>query len=471
MQLDEELAGRQCASRAGLLPQADELPDAQPDLRRARPVLPGAAAAAVRVRHRLPVREVRRRPRPDPGARHDPGRRAHLLHPEQMRDELRVAAHLRARPAARLRPGRLLPGAVHPRTRRSSSARTRTGRRPPRRCGRPPRRPGSSWCPTRAAPRSTARRSPCRPGTRSAGPGRCRPSRSTSTCPSGSSWSTRPPTASRQRPVMIHRALFGSIERFFGVLTEHYAGAFPAWLAPVQVVGIPVADEHVRLPRRRRRAAARARASGSRSTPSDDRMQKKIRTAQQQKVPFMLHRRRRRRRGRARCRSATATAPRTTACRSPTRSPAIVDWIVQRDDRAPSGRPSRRAPAPMPAERAGRLDRRTRTSAREPAASRTAGGRRTAFGRLWTPHRMAYIKGEDKPTSGAERGCPFCRIPTLADEDGLIVARGELVYAVLNLYPYNSGHLMVVPVPARRRLHRPDRRTRRRVRARSPSGR
>ena len=50
---------------------------------------------------------------------------------------------------------------------------------------------------------------------------------------------------SRQRPVMIHRALFGSIERFFGILTEHYAGAFPAWLAPVQVVGIPVADEHV----------------------------------------------------------------------------------------------------------------------------------------------------------------------------------------------------------------------------------
>src|SRR5207247_9056698 len=49
----------------------------------------------------------------------------------------------------------------------------------------------------------------------------------------------------RQRPVMIHRALFGSIERFFGVLTEHYAGAFPAWLAPVQVVGIPIADDHI----------------------------------------------------------------------------------------------------------------------------------------------------------------------------------------------------------------------------------
>jgi ATP adenylyltransferase len=66
-----------------------------------------------------------------------------------------------------------------------------------------------------------------------------------------------------------------------------------------------------------------------------------------------------------------------------------------------------------------------------------------AFQRLWTPHRMAYIRGEGKPDE--ETGCPFCRVPTLSDEDGLVVARGRLVYAVLNLYPYNSGHLMVVP--------------------------
>jgi ATP adenylyltransferase len=63
-----------------------------------------------------------------------------------------------------------------------------------------------------------------------------------------------------------------------------------------------------------------------------------------------------------------------------------------------------------------------------------------AFARLYTPHRMAYIKGE-----GKDGGCPFCSIPALPDEDGLVVARGELSYAVLNLYPYNSGHLMVVP--------------------------
>ena len=68
------------------------------------------------------------------------------------------------------------------------------------------------------------------------------------------------------------------------------------------------------------------------------------------------------------------------------------------------------------------------------------------FERLWTPHRMAYIKGEGKPTGpGADEGCPFCRAPTLPDEEALIVARGALVYAVLNLYPYNSGHVLVCP--------------------------
>ena len=68
-----------------------------------------------------------------------------------------------------------------------------------------------------------------------------------------------------------------------------------------------------------------------------------------------------------------------------------------------------------------------------------------SFGRLWTPHRMAYIKGEDKPDGDEDTGCPFCRIPSLDDKTGLIVARGDLVFAVLNLYPYNPGHLMVVP--------------------------
>jgi threonyl-tRNA synthetase len=92
---------------------------------------------------------------------------------------------------------------------------------------------------------------------------------------------------SRQRPVKIHRALFGSIERFFGVLTEHYGGAFPAWLAPVQVVGIPIADEHVE---HLGQVAKALRAKGIRVEvdTSDDRMQKKIRTHTTQKVPFMI---------------------------------------------------------------------------------------------------------------------------------------------------------------------------------------
>ncbi len=92
---------------------------------------------------------------------------------------------------------------------------------------------------------------------------------------------------SRQRPVMIHRALFGSIERFFGVLTEHYAGAFPPWLAPVQVRAIPVAEAFAPY---LAEIVAELKKNGIRAEldNSDDRMQKKIRNAQAEKIPFML---------------------------------------------------------------------------------------------------------------------------------------------------------------------------------------
>ena len=91
----------------------------------------------------------------------------------------------------------------------------------------------------------------------------------------------------RQQPVMIHRALFGSIERFFGVLTEHYAGAFPPWLAPVQVRGIPVADTFVPY---LEEVISKMRKAGIRVDidASDDRMQKKVRSAQLEKIPFMM---------------------------------------------------------------------------------------------------------------------------------------------------------------------------------------
>lgn len=92
---------------------------------------------------------------------------------------------------------------------------------------------------------------------------------------------------SRKQPVMIHRALFGSIERFFGVLTEHYAGAFPPWLAPVQVRGIPVADS---INSYLQDVIKQFKKAGIRADidTSDDRMQKKVRNAQLEKIPFML---------------------------------------------------------------------------------------------------------------------------------------------------------------------------------------
>jgi threonyl-tRNA synthetase len=91
----------------------------------------------------------------------------------------------------------------------------------------------------------------------------------------------------RHQPVMIHRALFGSIERFVAVLTEHYAGAFPPWLAPVQVIGVPVSDDHVDylldVSKRLREKGIRVEVDAS-----DDRMPKKIRNASKAKVPFVL---------------------------------------------------------------------------------------------------------------------------------------------------------------------------------------
>ena len=72
-------------------------------------------------------------------------------------------------------------------------------------------------------------------------------------------------------------------------------------------------------------------------------------------------------------------------------------------------------------------------------------GEPDALERLWTPYRMAYIRGENKPDDTTEAECPFCRIPALDDADGLLVHRGKLAFVVLNLYPYTAGHLMVCP--------------------------
>lgn len=66
-----------------------------------------------------------------------------------------------------------------------------------------------------------------------------------------------------------------------------------------------------------------------------------------------------------------------------------------------------------------------------------------AWQRLWAPHRLEYLRGENRPLETNDVPCPFCRIPTLSDEEGLIVARGKTAYVVMNLYPYNAGHLLV----------------------------
>jgi threonyl-tRNA synthetase len=139
---------------------------------------------------------------------------------------------------------------------------------------------------------------------------------------------------SRQRPVMIHRALFGSIERFFGILTEHYAGAFPAWLAPVQVVGIPIADEHVPY---LKTVVVELKSRGIRAEvdDSDDRMAKKIVQHTNQGVPFLLLAGDRDIEANAvsfrfRDRSQINGVPRAEAI------DVIVNWVAERQNAAPA---------------------------------------------------------------------------------------------------------------------------------------
>ena len=107
----------------------------------------------------------------------------------------------------------------------------------------------------------------------------------------------------------------------------------------------------------------------------------------------------------------------------------------------PGGHPESPHPAPMLADMDARMEIHEETGGgvRRP-------GTEDEVERLWVPHRMAYIQGENKPAdTGAGDGCPFCRIAGLGDAEALIVARGELVYAVLNLYPYSPGHLLICP--------------------------
>jgi threonyl-tRNA synthetase len=209
---------------------------------------------------------------------------------------------------------------------------------------------------------------------------------------------------SHQQPVMIHSAKFGSIERFFGVLTEHYAGAFPAWLAPVQVVGIPVTDEQVPY---LTDVALQLRAHGIRVEvdDSDDRMQKKIRTASKQKVPFVLI---------AGATDAEAGAvsfryrdgsqrngvPVEEAVRS------VVDWVRARHNADPTAEDQAGVPAPGAARPRSTGSPSTTTEADRRRCSSTCGRRTgwpTSAGRTSRP-ATTTARSASSPAWGTRRG-------------------------------------------------------------------
>ena len=204
----------------------------------------------------------------------------------------------------------------------------------------------------------------------------------------------------KKRPIMIHRALFGSIERFFAILLEHYAGAFPVWLSPVQVVGIPVAEEYADY---LGEVIAQLKAEGVRAEldHSDDRMQKKIRTHTTQKVPLQLIAGEQDRAGG----HGVVPLPRRHA----------AERRPDRRRRAPHPRGDRHARARE--HRGGlRVTRRCAGSATDDAELDRRGARSPAcpdeFQRLWTPHRMAYIQAgpeplrDDVPVLRGARACP-----------------------------------------------------------------
>ncbi len=228
-----------------------------------------------------------RRARAHQGSRPDDGRRPHLHHEGADGGGARVAPHVRARSVARLRPRRLLPGTV-------DASRGQGGRRRGGVGG------GDRGAATGGRGRWTSSSSWIEGGGAFYGPKISVQARDAI----GRTWQMSTiqvdfqlpqrfdlhyaaDDGERHRPIMIHRALFGSIERFFGVLTEHYAGAFPSWLAPEQLRFVPVADRHAD---RCHELAVAAASAGLRAHVDDSKesVGKKIRAAQLMKVPYTL---------------------------------------------------------------------------------------------------------------------------------------------------------------------------------------
>lgn len=224
------------------------------------------------------------------------------------------------------------------------------------------------------------------------------------------------PDGTKQRPVMIHRALFGSIERFFAVLLEHYAGAFPVWLAPVQAVGIPIGDAHIPY---LQEFAAKARKQGLRVDvdASSDRMQKKIRNQQKAKVPFMIIAGDEDMANGA-VSFATATVRRRTAFRSRTPSPRsrrssrTASRSDRSENRAPGELSARRGPflalAPERLDQPRRERTRDRTqqgqSAGHQARRHDPAGRRDRYG-VPVPHRRERgARPPHRVAEGPDRG-------------------------------------------------------------------
>ncbi len=224
--------------------------------------------ALLRVRHGLPLRAQRNAARPDARARLHARRRAPLLHARAAARRIRADARRGA--ASRCEAFGFDDVRVFSLDARAS--RPRPIRSPKTRSARRSNRTVCRTRSTRAAARSTDRSSTSTCTTRSAASGSSAPSRSTSCCPSASISKYRGSDGADHTPVMIHRALAGSLERFFGVLIEHFGGAFPAWLAPVQAVVVPDLRASARLRARRARQAARRglphRASTSRTRSS-----------------------------------------------------------------------------------------------------------------------------------------------------------------------------------------------------------